>query len=274
MGQLPGFGVPGAIFMALRLLQLVSLLSVVGLAGSIVRGMVQEKVAVPSAIVGTLVVASIATAYSLTSSILFSQHLLPLLIATAADGTFLIAFIIASCILGKPVHNLSCKTLSSHGNNNNNTGTFISSLFTTTTTTIVVDPSKSACHSIKATWGLSIASTILFFASASIALSLWNTNKRRADRPRKNARSLGTLAMARAQHQRDARRSLYDEEDEDSDDDEGFDEELVPAVHRLLSDRHPYFPPPPAAAKRMKRRTRRPVEEMPPLPPLPAFVTR
>ncbi|PTB71512.1 hypothetical protein M440DRAFT_1395638 [Trichoderma longibrachiatum ATCC 18648] len=158
--------------MALRLLQLVSLLSVIGLAGSLVRGMVQEKVAVPSAIVGTLVVACIATAYSLTSSILFSQHLLPLLIATAADGTFLIAFIIASCILGKPVHNLSCKALPAHGNNN--TGTFISFLFSTTTSNIV-DPSKSACHSIKATWGLCIASTILFLASASIAISLWNT---------------------------------------------------------------------------------------------------
>ncbi|KAH0489151.1 hypothetical protein TgHK011_009595 [Trichoderma gracile] len=89
------------------------------------------------------------------------------------------------------------------------------------------------------------------------------------------ARSLGTLAMARAQHQRNATRSTYDE---DNDDDDGLDEgdldaDLVPVVHRLLKDRHPYFPPPPAAAKRMKRRTRRPVEEMPPLPPLPAFMT-
>ncbi|PTB66057.1 hypothetical protein BBK36DRAFT_5402 [Trichoderma citrinoviride] len=99
----------------------------------------------------------------------------------------------------------------------------------------------------------------------------------------RKARSLGTLAMARAakaQHQRDAR-SLYDDEDLDSDDDEFdaslLDANLVPAVRRrLLDDRHPYFPPPPAAAKRvkMKRRTRRPVEEMPPLPPLPAFMTQ
>ncbi|KAH0489152.1 hypothetical protein TgHK011_009596 [Trichoderma gracile] len=193
MGHMPGLGVLGAVFMALRLLQIVALVSVIGLTGSLVRGMVEDKVAVASAVVGTLVVACIATAYTLTSSILFSQHLLPLLIATAADATFLIAFIIASCIIGKPVHNLTCKTLPTHGGN---TAAFISSLFTTTTPSssssssdidiVIVDPSKSACHTIKATWGLSIASTILFFTSAAIAISLWNTLKRRADRPRKN----------------------------------------------------------------------------------------
>ncbi|KAK1245674.1 hypothetical protein MKX07_004743 [Trichoderma sp. CBMAI-0711] len=192
MGHLPGFGVLGAVFMALRLLQIVSLVSVIGLTGSLVKDMVEEEVAVASAIVGTLVVACIATAYTLTSSILFSQHLLPLLIATAADATFLIAFIIAGCIIGKPVHNLTCKTFPNHGN----AGTFISSLFTTTPASsssssssfniITIDPSKSACHTIKATWGICIASTILFFASAAIAISLWNTLKhRRADRPRK-----------------------------------------------------------------------------------------
>ncbi|OTA02014.1 SSCRP protein [Trichoderma parareesei] len=178
MGHLPGFGVLGAVFMALRLLQIVSLVSVIGLTGSLVKDMVEEE-------------ACIATAYTLTSSILFSQHLLPLLIATAADATFLIAFIIAGCIIGKPVHNLTCKTFPNHGN----AGTFISSLFTTTPASssssssfniITIDPSKSACHTIKATWGICIASTILFFASAAIAISLWNTLKhRRADRPRK-----------------------------------------------------------------------------------------
>ncbi|KAL7821998.1 hypothetical protein V8C26DRAFT_426743 [Trichoderma gracile] len=187
MGHMPGFGVLSAVFMALRLLQIVALVSVIGLTGSLVRGMVDEKVAVASAVVGTLVVACIATAYTLTSSILFSQHLLSLLIATAADATFLIAFIIASCIIGKPVHNLTCKTLPSHGGD---TAAFISSLFTTTSSSsdddIVIEASKSACHTIKATWALSIASTILFFTSAAIALSLWNTLKRRADRPRKN----------------------------------------------------------------------------------------
>lgn len=69
----------------------------------------------------------------------------------------------------------------------------MSSLFTTTTPssssssiTTMIDPSKAACHTIKATWGICIASTILFFASATIAISLWNTLKRRrADRPRK-----------------------------------------------------------------------------------------
>lgn len=99
--------------------------------------------------------------------------------------TLLVAFLIASCILGKPLHNLKCKSFPNHSNNNN-AGAFISSLFTSSSSSSIVSPSKSACHSIKATWALSIISTILFFASALTAISLWNKLKRRADRPRKN----------------------------------------------------------------------------------------
>ncbi|KAM0256950.1 hypothetical protein ACHAQJ_004651 [Trichoderma viride] len=75
------------------------------------------------------------------------------------------------------------------------------------------------------------------------------------------------MAMTTAQQQ--DRRSLYDSTDEDLD-------MNIPV--QVLNDRHPYFPPPPTAAKKTKRpivrSINRPVEEMPPLPPLPAFITR
>lgn len=71
------------------------------------------------------------------------------------------------------------------------------------------------------------------------------------------------MAMATAQHQ--DRRSLYDGGDEDLD---------MNVPIQLLNDRHPYFPPPPAAAKKTKRGIRHPVEDMPPLPPLPSFITQ
>jgi hypothetical protein len=83
----------------------------------------------------------------------------------------------------------------------------------------------------------------------------------------RKARSLGTMAMANKQHQDG--RSLYDSSDEDLD-------MNIPV--QVLNDSHPYFPPLPTAAKKTKRprvqSMKRPVDEMPPLPPLPpAFAT-
>ncbi|PTB66056.1 hypothetical protein BBK36DRAFT_1105297, partial [Trichoderma citrinoviride] len=171
-------GVLSAVFTVLRLLQTMALLSAIGLTSGIVSLVVGEKTAAPSAIVGTLVVACLAMSYIITSSILYWKHLLPLLIATAADAAFSIAFLVASCLLGKPTGRLSCKAFPNQGN----TSAFISSLFTSSSSSssssIVVSPSKSACHLMKATWGLAIASTLLFFASAAAAVFLWNNLKR------------------------------------------------------------------------------------------------
>ncbi|KAL6877147.1 hypothetical protein J3F83DRAFT_728301 [Trichoderma novae-zelandiae] len=178
MGSSSGFRVLEAIFMAMRLLQAVSLICIIGLTANFVKGMGADGVATPSAIVGTLVVACIAMLYILISHILHYNHVLPLPIATAADGMCLIAFVIASCVLGKPISHLPCNAFPKTGT----ASIFVSSLFTTSS---VLDPSKPSCHRIKATWGLSIAAAILFFTSAVAAIALWNGLKRRADRPRK-----------------------------------------------------------------------------------------
>ncbi|PKK44760.1 hypothetical protein CI102_10949 [Trichoderma harzianum] len=278
MGSPPAFGALGAMFTTMRLLQAVSLVSIIGLTSNFVAELVSSDFSTPSALVGTLVVACLATVYILISYILYWDHMLPLLVATAADTLCFIASIIVACVLGRPVSYLNCSAFPKKGN----TGNFIYSLFanvkhSSSNTFEWVDPSKTSCYEIKAIWGLSIATSILFFMSAVAAICLWKRVKGgygcREDGfsgvpPTPNvlhkARSLGTMAMSRTQHQDG--RSLYDG-DEDLD--------MNVPVPLFNNDRHPYFPPPPAAAKKTKRRVRHPVEEMPPLPPLPAaYITQ
>jgi hypothetical protein len=124
--------------------------------------------------------------YIIISYILYWDHLLPLLIATAADAMCFIASIIVACVLGKPASYLNCNAFPSKGS----TGNFIYSLFAnvkhaSSDTFEWVDPSKESCYEIKAIWGLSVATSILFFMSAVAAICLWKRIKGAAGRPRK-----------------------------------------------------------------------------------------
>ncbi|RFU73697.1 membrane-associating domain-containing [Trichoderma arundinaceum] len=186
MGSPPAFGALGAMFTAMRLLQAVSLISIIGLTGNFVAELVSSSFSTPSALVGTLVVACLAMAYIVISYILYWDHMLPLLIATAADGLCFVASIVVACVLGRPVSYLNCNAFPKKGN----TGNFIYSLFanvkhSSSDTFRWVDPSKASCYEIKAIWGLSIATSILFFMSAVAAICLWKRIKGGADRPRK-----------------------------------------------------------------------------------------
>ncbi|KAL7929415.1 hypothetical protein V8C35DRAFT_284376 [Trichoderma chlorosporum] len=186
MGSPPAFGALGAMFTMMRLLQAVSLISVIGLTGNFVAELVSSSFSTPSALVGTLVVACMATVYIVISYILYWDHMLPLLVATAADGLCFIASIIVACVLGRPVSYLNCNAFPSKGN----TGNFIYSLFAnvkhaSSDTFEWADPSKTSCYEIKAIWGLSIATSILFFMSAVAAICLWKRVKGGAERPRK-----------------------------------------------------------------------------------------
>lgn len=58
MGSPPAFGALGAMFTTMRLLQAVSLISIIGLTGNFVAELVSSDFSTPSALVGTLVVVS------------------------------------------------------------------------------------------------------------------------------------------------------------------------------------------------------------------------
>ncbi|KAK5992609.1 hypothetical protein PT974_06023 [Cladobotryum mycophilum] len=186
MGSPPAFGALGATFTMMRIFQAVSLITIIGLTSNFVAELVSESYSAPSALVGTLIVACLTMVYIAITYILYWDHMLPLLIATAADGLCFIASTVVACVVGKPVSYLSCEKFPSKGN----TATFIYSLFVNVKKVTAneyewVDPSKTSCYELKAVWGFSIATSIMFFMSAITCICLWKRIKGNADRPQK-----------------------------------------------------------------------------------------
>lgn len=128
----------------------------------------------------------IATLYIVISYILYWDGMLPLLLATGADSSILIACIVVACTVGKPVSYLSCPKFPTDGN----TANFVNSLFhnvyhsRSASTFRWVDADKASCYQIKAVWGLSIALCVLFAFSAIIAVCLWKRTKGTRPQPK------------------------------------------------------------------------------------------
>ncbi|KOS17495.1 hypothetical protein ESCO_002413 [Escovopsis weberi] len=159
----------------MRVFQAASLITIIGLTSNFVSELVSERYSVPSAFIGTLVVACLTALYVGISYILFWDHMLPLLIATAADGLCFVAATIVACVIGKPVSYLACDQTPREGN----TATFLYSLFLDVEqrhpsgANQWADPGRASCVELKALWGLSIATSITFFVSAIAAICLW-----------------------------------------------------------------------------------------------------
>lgn len=120
--------------------------------------------------------------YIIISYILYWDCMLPLLIATVVDSLFFIASIVVACVVGRPVSFLDCSAFPNEGN----TSAFIYSLFASVQHSTAdvfqwVDPSKASCYELKSVWGLSIATSILFFMSAVAVICLWKRLKGGAD---------------------------------------------------------------------------------------------
>lgn len=86
----------------------------------------------------------------------------------------LIAGIIVTVLVGKPVSYLSCPQFPTSGN----TANFLNSLFTNVKNIngnvyTWVDADKATCFELKAVWGLCIALCVMFAFSAIISICLW-----------------------------------------------------------------------------------------------------
>ncbi|TDZ16148.1 hypothetical protein Cob_v010897 [Colletotrichum orbiculare MAFF 240422] len=179
MPSAPKLGALGHTFTAMRAMQFISLVAVIGMTANFISEINDADAAPPAILVGTLVISCIATLYIAISYILYYDSMLPLLVATAADTALLIAVIVVACLLGKPLSYLSCAALPSSGS----TASFMNSV------TANIDPGSAleyfvwvgagqkTCYAIKAVWGLSIALCVLFAFSAITAACLWRRLK-------------------------------------------------------------------------------------------------
>ncbi|KAH8681891.1 hypothetical protein BX600DRAFT_505529 [Xylariales sp. PMI_506] len=188
--QAPQLGALGVTFTFLRVLQFLSLGTIIGLTANFINEIVTDQEDAPAVLIGTLTVASTATLYIAISYILYYDGLLPLLIAGGFDFLLLIATIIVAVTLGKPISMLSCAAL----------GSGSSSSTSTMTETVVVgyrsiaskaveylafaETDQPHCYEVKAIWGLSIALCVLFAFSAAVCIGLWHRVKGSAATPK------------------------------------------------------------------------------------------
>lgn len=112
---------------------------------------------------------------------------------TALDGLLLIAFVVLSVVLGRPLSFLNCAAIrkSSAAASAQSTWEFTQALASTSASdgleglngaaagmTSWAASGKVNCYESKAIWGLSVALCILFFTSASVLPILWWKGRR------------------------------------------------------------------------------------------------
>ncbi|KAG9235993.1 hypothetical protein BJ875DRAFT_439812 [Amylocarpus encephaloides] len=175
--QGPNFGALGATFTVVRAMQIVCLISIIGMTANFVSEMVAAEQKPPQVIIGTLSVTCIATLYIAITYILYFDNILPFLIATGMDSLLLIAVIVVAVVVGKPLSYLDCKTLD---DTNGSTASFIASVGLNVKKVnywVWAGASKTTCYEMKAIWGLSIALCVLFSFSAITSACLWKREK-------------------------------------------------------------------------------------------------
>lgn len=183
--QAPQLGALGVAFTALRVLQLTSLVAIIGLTANFINEIVTAQRDAPDVLVGTLVVASTATLYVAINYILYYDGLLPLIVSAGLDLSLLIATIVVAVTIGRPLSMLTCEKLPLPSSNplaQANATSYVASsqgityrdVFSKAVNYVTyVATDQPHCYEIKAIWGLSIALCVLFAFSALVCVGLW-----------------------------------------------------------------------------------------------------
>jgi hypothetical protein len=146
-------------FLGVRALQFISMIVILGLASNFVNSMITNSLTPPSAVVGTLVIASMATLYTLVSiSFFWAQANIGLYVMAGIDGMLTLAWVIIAVVVGKPVSYLNCYK-SGSGGNGEILVDLLNSLNKDGSGLTLVDWSgldKANCFETKAIWGFGI----------------------------------------------------------------------------------------------------------------------
>ena len=178
----PNAGALGGTFKLVRLLQVVSLIAIIGMASNFIAEMVSNNNQPSNVLVGTLSIVSslmllvtwgpwltsciqmcIAVLYCVITFILFIDNMLPHVINTGIDGLLLVALIVIAVVVGKPLSYLNCRVVgsSSVAESAYQLGTEFKASLQNKGGDVVysnwIGASKSTCYEMKAIWGLSIA---------------------------------------------------------------------------------------------------------------------
>jgi len=173
----PQYGALGATFTVVRGLQVVSLVSIIGMTANFVSMMVSSDTTPPNVLIGTLAVTCIAVLYCAITYILYYDSLLPLLISCGLDSALLIAVIVVAVTIGKPLSYLNCAALSNDGGNTNAFVASVGKNMGKVNYFAWAGADRTTCFEMKSIWGLSIALCILFAFSSIVSVCLWKRQK-------------------------------------------------------------------------------------------------
>ncbi|KAI4760957.1 hypothetical protein E4T52_04318 [Aureobasidium sp. EXF-3400] len=183
-------------FLCIRGLSLVAMVGIVGLTANFVAAINSVGIEPPREIVGTLSITKtcIATLYTLISIPFYmAQANLGLFIMTAIDSLLLLAFIVVSVTLGKPLSLLNCFAIAAADSKTDAAGAayWLQSLVQNVKQGgsiglyVWAGSTRLNCLETKAIWGLCIALCILFSCSCILLPTLWFKSKRAGLLPKK-----------------------------------------------------------------------------------------
>ncbi|PBP22468.1 hypothetical protein BUE80_DR006644, partial [Diplocarpon rosae] len=173
----PHYGALGASWTVSRALQMVCLITIIGMCSNFVNLMVNADQKPADVMVGTISVTTIAALYIIVSYILYWDSLLNFLIPTALDASLLIAVIIVAVTVGKPLSYLDCAALPASGGSSLEFLTSVGKNMSKANYWVWAGATRTTCFEMKAVWGLSIALCILFAFSSVVSMLLWKRNK-------------------------------------------------------------------------------------------------
>ncbi|RAL04289.1 uncharacterized protein BO80DRAFT_422135 [Aspergillus ibericus CBS 121593] len=178
------FGLLGATFLCARIIQLCSLIAIIGLTANFIAEIVSNSASPPAIFIGTITVTSIAVIYAFITTILFVDNILPFLATAILDTLILIAVIVVSVIIGKPLSYLQCNKIEDVTGDGSSAytfathlGSYLDDLSGSVDYTSWIGGTKAVCLEAKSIWGLCIAMCIMFFISGICGLVLWRQKK-------------------------------------------------------------------------------------------------
>ncbi|KAI5787638.1 hypothetical protein DFH27DRAFT_220640 [Peziza echinospora] len=193
----PAYGAFGHGFAVSRLIQIVALISVVGLTAHCIAEMIEYSVLPFPTMIGTIAIGAFAILYVSFTSFLYLVSALPLHLTAACDAMFFIGFLLISALMGDPVALLHCQDpvhldesiYSPQTEKRNHEPEFSAGLapfvqrntfdksnrieFVRITYHNWMSSSKESCQMTKGVWGLGLVLMTLFLASAVCSSAIW-----------------------------------------------------------------------------------------------------
>jgi hypothetical protein len=163
----PAYGALGLTFQAVRLMEIICLITIIGLTANFVSEIISTNLTPAPELIGTLSVVCIGVIYCVVTMVLYIDNILPFLINTGAELLVLTAVVVVSVVIGRPLSYLNCQAI---GDSSEASSASSAYDFTTAMGSQLnpgpggvveygswIGATKANCLEMKSIWGLSIA---------------------------------------------------------------------------------------------------------------------